>query len=137
MPPDYERREHDRVMSEEIHSIKENLRSLTSTVNSLVHKLANVSVLENQQINDRDTIKTLAQTVSELTKAVNALNTSVATSDGIAKGKRMVLGAIAGLLSILIVSIISTVVIHNSKLGEHEVDLKNIKADIQAIKDRK
>ncbi len=124
-------------IQDEIHAIKNSLISLQQTVNGLVRKLGNLSVLENQQENDRGAIDTLSKEVDKLVDVIHDLNTSVATMNGIATGKRTIWLIFGSFITLSIVGVVTTVILHNSTLDVHTSEIKAIKADIKELQGAK
>ncbi len=124
-------------MSEEIHSIKTSLISLQQTVNGLVHKLGNLSVLKNQQENDKETVEHLAAEVDKLAEVIIGLSTNVATMNGIATGKKTMWLIFGSFITLSIVGVVTTVILHNSTLDVHSSELKDMKADIKELQGAK
>ena len=120
-------------MSEEIHAIKNIIIGLQQSVNGLVHKLGNLSVLENQQENDRGAVDTLSKEVDKLAEVILVLNTTVATMNGIAAGKKTMWVIFGGFITLSIVGVVTTVILHNSTLDVHSSEIKSLKADIKEL----
>jgi len=120
-------------MSEEIHTIKNSIISLQNMINGLVHKLGNLSVLENQQANDKENVSKLSEEVDKLIDVIAGLSTNVATMNGIASGKRTMWLVFGSLITLSIVAICTTVILHNSTLDVHSVEIKDLKAKIKEL----
>lgn len=118
-------------MSEEIHSIKDHIITLQKAVNGLVHKFGNIAVMENQQGNDRRAVDTLSQEVDRLAGVITTLSTNVATMNGIASGKRTMWNIFGAGITLAIVSLITTVILHNSTLDVHTAEIKALQAEIK------
>jgi len=124
-------------MQDEIHSIKNSLLGLQQTVNGLVRKLGNLSVLENQQENHKESVAHLSAEVDKLAGVILGLNTSIATMNGIAAGKKVMGGIFGGLITLSIVALVTTVIAHNSTLDVHSSEITAIKADIKSLRSTK
>jgi len=120
-------------MSEEIHSIKSSIIDLQKAINGLVRKFGNISVLENQQENDRGAVDKLSEEVDKLAEVIISLNTNVATMNGIAAGKRTMWAIFGGLTCLAVVGVVTTVILHNSTLDVHSSELKAFEARVKAL----
>lgn len=121
-------------VTQEIHSINTRITEITTLVNSLVRKLGNIAVLKNQQENDKATVDNLASEVDKLADVVGDLNTNIATMNGIAKGKQLMWFLFGGLICAAVIGLVTTVIIHNSKLATHDSEISKLQEDVKTLK---
>ncbi len=121
----------------EIHTIKNSIISLQNMLNGIVHKLANLSVLENQQTNDRGEIGKLSEDIEELSKVMLQVNTTIATMNGIAQGKRTMWVIFGSGITLAIAAIVTAVIVHNSTLDVHTAKIKALESRIKVLEKAK
>ncbi len=120
-------------VEQEIHNINTRITDLTDLFNSIVRKIGNVAVIKNQQENDKATVDNLALELKEFITIVGELNTNVATMNGIAKGKQSMWLLFGGFITLSIVGVVTTVILHNSTLDVHSSEIKAIEARVKVL----